>query len=451
MSNSNIPRTQLLTDGRALGLILLVALCLRIGMGVVLGFNSPPSRRAMGADTVEFEHMAWSAAQGQGFVAQPGGAPTAFRAPGYPMLLAAVYAFVGHRFWANRIVLSLIGTATCWLVFLLATELRLGRRASLWAALITAVLPLQFYFSGHFMSEVPAGFFVVACTLLLSRALNRRAEAEPSPKPTAYRRLVSAPSLFFGAGLVCGMAVLVRPSSTLMPWLLALMLLAFRVASLKRVAWWSMLFGMATLLVVAPWTIRNTRLFDRFCLVSTTGGSTLWGANNSVVAQPSSDVWGSWISTNFDLERKKREVWSLPNEVDRDKKESEIAVEWLKSNPGKIPSLMAGKVWRFLYPFPLSSNRGYVLIVGVGQIVLFPLFVVGLVAVLRDPERRRAFVPIFAQLTGLLATSAIFYPCERFRMPYEPFMAIFAALAVERWRMRKQASDDVAEIDGRAA
>jgi hypothetical protein len=38
----------------------------------------------------------------------------------------------------------------------------------------------------------------------------------------------------------------------------------------------------------------------------------------------------------------------------------------------------------------------------------------------------------------------IFYPCERFRMPYEPFMAIFAAMAVDRWRSRKESSDRVA-------
>jgi 4-amino-4-deoxy-L-arabinose transferase-like glycosyltransferase len=367
------------------------------------------------------------------------------------MLLAAIYALFGRQFFMNRLFLSLLGTATCWLVFRLATDLGLEKRVALRAAFITAILPLQFYFCGHFMSEIPAGFFVVACTLLLTRALSRHRVEGSAAQPSDPRRFGSPSWLFLGAGLVCGIAVLVRPSSTLLPGMLAFLLLVFRAASFKRIARWSVLFGIGTFLVVLPWTIRNARVFQRFCLVSTTGGSTFWGANNRVVAQPSSGVWGSWISTNFDLEVKKREVWSLSNEVDQDRKESQIGREWLMANPGKIPALMAGKVWRLINPFPLSNNRAYALIVGVGQILLLPLFVVGLALVLRDREKLRTFLPILAQLLCLGATSMIFYPCDRFRMPYEPFMAIFAAMALERWRFRNGPVAEGAETGTRPA
>ncbi len=71
-------------------IILIVALVVRFGIGVFLGFNSGPDQAACGADTVEFEYMAWSVAQGHGFTLYDGGPVTAFRAPGYPLMLATV-------------------------------------------------------------------------------------------------------------------------------------------------------------------------------------------------------------------------------------------------------------------------------------------------------------------------------------------------------------------------
>ena len=445
---------------RPLIAILLLALGIRLGIGVFLGFNSGPDQAACGADTVEFEHMAWSAAQGNGFTLYEGGPQTAFRAPGYPMLLAALYRIVGRTYWVNRVLLSLLGVGTCWLVYLLAMRLgkerdsgRLsqdngekrgrksgaanlgtatngegradarstgdgsigvlsgrGQSVALLAALITAVLPLQFYWCGHFMSEPVAAFLNVATCLLLVRR----------PRPP----------ILLAAGVVCGLSVLVRPASLLMlPALGGLWFFSRRV-SLKKAVIWLALFAAGMTMVIAPWSIRNVRVLDRFALVATNGGSTFWGANNDLVAKPG-EHWGTWLSTTtVGKARKQKEVWPLTNEVDQDRKEWEIGKAWVRSNLAKMPVLLAGKFKNLVKPFPDSRNRIYVLATGVGWLFLFPSSLLGLVFVLRDPPRRQRLIPLTAQLLVLFATTAIFYGSERFRAPYEPFLAIYAAFGI---------------------
>jgi hypothetical protein len=202
--------------------------------------------------------------------------------------------------------------------------------------------------------------------------------------------------------------------------------------------------ALGAAIVLAPWVVRNRAVFGRTVLVATNGGSTFWGANNALVARPG-PRWGTWISTNFDGERKQREVLSLPNEADRDQREWSLGMQFLRENPGTIPVLLAGKLLRVLNPFPESANRLFVLGVAAGQAVLLPLSAAGLVLALQGASVRRRLAPVFAHLLALLGTVLVFYGSERFRTPCEPFMAVFAALAVDRafgWndRARKRRS-----------
>ena len=48
----------------------------------------------------------------------------------------------------------------------------------------------------------------------------------------------------------------------------------------RRAAGEALVVGAVSLLVVAPWTVRNWRRFGRFVLISTNGGLNLWIGNN---------------------------------------------------------------------------------------------------------------------------------------------------------------------------
>ena len=403
----------------ALIIILVVALSVRLGIGVFLGFNSGPDQAACGADTIEFEYMAWSASQGDGFKLHEGGQPTAFRAPGYPILLTMVYKVFGRQFWLNRVMLSLIGVATCWLLYILVMRMKLGEVTALIAAFINALLPLQFYWCGHFMSEPVSSFMNVALCLLLVIAYEKKS-------------LV----MYLLSGLVCGFSTLVRAACLLVPFAYGFLLLISRRLKFSRLIVVCLVFAVGTGLAIAPWAIRNRVMMNRFVLVSTSGGAVFWGANNDMVTELG-DKWGGWVSsTTIDLERKKAEVWSLPNEADQDKKEWAIGKEYVRNNYRKMPLLLVGKFWRLIKPFPDSANKVYVFTTGVGWLFLFPFVLMGMVLVWRDKEIRYMFIPINAQILTLLVTVFVFYGSERFRMPYEPLLAIYVAVALVRLKAK---------------
>jgi 4-amino-4-deoxy-L-arabinose transferase-like glycosyltransferase len=416
--------------------VLGLALAIRVAYSLFEGFNTPPDRRACGADTVELEYMAWSAAQGQGFRITPDSGLSAFRAPGYPMLLSLLYMVLGRAYWANRLFLVLLSTGTCALTYVLARRLGLSEVAAILATAITAVLPLQFYFSAHFMSEVPAAFFVVLSTLLLTLALQASRSAGQATA-TGGKAHMRAWLLWLAAGFVAGFGALIRPAGVLLGPAVAFLLVFFSGLRLRVTLLAVALFAAGMMAPIAPWTYRNWIVFERFCLVGTNGGSTFWGANNAIVADPSSGKWGYWISTNFDMKTKARRVLTLENEVDRDKQEWREGLQFLRQNLARIPILTVGKFYRLITPFPQSANRMFVLIVAIGQVFLLPISLVGLWLMLRG-ARQTLMLPVWAQLLTLLGTTVVFYGSERFRAPYETLLALFSSVTLVRcaamWR-----------------
>ena len=68
----------------------------------VVGEQAPPQD-----DAAQYDSIAWSVAQGGDFVTQDG--LRSHRAPGYPLLLAGVYAGFGHHWSIGRLVQALMG------------------------------------------------------------------------------------------------------------------------------------------------------------------------------------------------------------------------------------------------------------------------------------------------------------------------------------------------------
>src|SRR5919201_5174484 len=142
-------------DRRLVAVLLALALVVRVGYVAVT-----PGYRAVD-DADNYDVHARSIAAGEGF-ARIGPGPTgetAFRPPGYPYLLAGVYALTGveraepaARFLAGRVANALVGTAIVALIGLLAAQL-FERRVALAAMAVAAVyLPLVLV-GGSLMSE----------------------------------------------------------------------------------------------------------------------------------------------------------------------------------------------------------------------------------------------------------------------------------------------------------
>jgi hypothetical protein len=208
------------------------------------------------------------------------------RAPLYPLFLAGSLWLAGgdlHRAALPNIALSV---ATVYLSYRLALKL-VGRRAAELAALLTALLWTHATFASLYMSETLFTFLFTAALMCLVRE-PRTENQEPGI------------DLRFGAwtsiigGICFGLATLTRSITLLFFPIVILWLLFgkpriksreifFESAGLQRLvlgSWFSVLsFVLATVLVIAPWTIHNERAYGRPILVETGLSYNLWAFN----------------------------------------------------------------------------------------------------------------------------------------------------------------------------
>jgi len=207
-----------------------------------------------------FFQIAQSIAAGKG-IALANGAPTAFRAPLYPILLAGLT--LGHQwFWPIVIAESLIGAATVLCTALLARQMFRGpggEAAATLAAAITAVYP---YYVVHDTALQETGLFTLLTLIAVVLAL------------CVARSGGRAPAAL--CGLVLGLDVLTRspiaPFAVLLPlWLMA-----------RRRVVPGLLCAAVLGLTVAPWVIRNDLLVGGPVL-TTEAGFELWNGNNPML------------------------------------------------------------------------------------------------------------------------------------------------------------------------
>jgi len=213
--------------------------------------------------------------------------PSLVRLPGYPIFLSGIYAIFGHtNNGAVRIVQALIDTATCGLIAILAFYWQPDEKKK-WASAIgalalAAICPFTTIYAATILTEVPTNFLMMAMFLAATFALRNRASSENTAeeKRDSLKRAVR---WWLAAGLIGGISVFFRPDNGLFVAAVGLTLaLGWIWRSVASAAWrpfalpadakknlaqmllCGTLFSIAFVLVLAPWTIRNWRLFHVF-------------------------------------------------------------------------------------------------------------------------------------------------------------------------------------------
>jgi len=180
--------------------------------------------------------------------------PTAFRPPGYPVLLAGFMAMFGRRYiFAVRMLQLLLGIFT--VVICSSATLRLsGRRAAEAAFVFGLFLPTLIFSTAQMLTECLAAFL----TALYLRYMV--IQVEQSDTGSAW-----------GMGLTTGAEALVRYNAAALAPLAAWTVLRSRgqKARISRIA----IVLLVPLLVVTPWLIRNEIAFHGRVLFSTQSGT----------------------------------------------------------------------------------------------------------------------------------------------------------------------------------
>jgi hypothetical protein len=383
-------------------------------------------------------------------------APTAYRPPLYPLLLSVIAAG-DDRIPSLNVAIThvLLGVATVGVTFLLGWRLALGPW-SLLAAGLVAVDPILLNQSTLVMTETLATLLGALCLWSLAR-------------------FHSAPNLANAglAGAMIGMAILCRP--TFLPWLLpvALVMAWNSGGRQSKVLHVAALIG-CTAVVLAPWTVRNYRVFGKPIATTTHGGYTLLLGNN--------ESYYAWVregkpiaawdarslkdgqayvkasSQNWDDHYQKTQRAELVYDAAC----YEEAQRTIRRQPVLFVGLSAYRIAQLWSPLPnlTQADRS-----GLRRLLRYPIaawyagiFACALLATL---AYRNTNLPAKAHFEGWLrspwiygitlclvftAIHSIYWSNLRMRAPLMPFIACAAAAGAEmavRWLRRNPGSDGV--------
>jgi 4-amino-4-deoxy-L-arabinose transferase-like glycosyltransferase len=393
--------------------ILAVALAVRLG-----AVAAAPDYTPVG-DPADYERIARSVADGdypgrtQGL---PG--PTAYRPPLYPVALGAAYAVapVEERTWA-RILQALTGTLTVALVGLVAWLALRRRRVALIAMGVAALWPPMWIHNAALLSE---NAFVPLTLAAVAAALRWRESG-------AWRWVVAC-------GVLAGLAALTRVNGLTL--LLPLVVAVWRPppAPLKQRAAPALALVAVAALTIAPWTIRNAIVFDRFVPIAVEDGYGLAGTYNDVARAQERfpAAWVNWYEVPSNL----RTIERVPNdEIAWNDALREEGIEFIREHPGYVPKVVWWNLRRVFDAAGLEWLRfehgAYGLPRALATVELVAFWPVALLALGGLLTRAARAAPRWLALVpAVLLLPVLVVGYSRFRAPIDPFLAILAAAAL---------------------
>jgi hypothetical protein len=404
-----------LRSRRAIVAAATTALLLRLAFGLFYWTGKPLTH-----DEREYLSLAESLASGGGFTyteAPESGTGQRFaRAPGYPAFLSLLRLRASNRSDAApvtvKVVQSALGAVVVIMIALLAGRAA-GPDAAVVAAMLSAVYPPLVWLSAYVLSESLYMPLALGCVLLLDEAA-RRVDAARNPRAGSALTLM--------AGVIAGLAILVRPAMLLFLPLAAIWLVRRKQLTL------ALALPVTALLIVAPWTLRNLHQYGRFVLVASEGGVTFWTGNHPL-ARGEGD-----LAANPEIKRTEVDFRAAHPGLTAEALEPlyyREALNQIAARPAWWMGLLARKAFYTVVPvgpsYTLHSTR-YLLTTVVPYALLLPFAVAGFLIISRQG---RPPVPLYLLGASTVLTCLIFFPQERFRLPViDPLVVVGAAAAI---------------------
>jgi 4-amino-4-deoxy-L-arabinose transferase-like glycosyltransferase len=344
--------------------------------------------------------------------------PTAWLAPIYPCILAAVFKVFGvYTFASSWVILtinSLFSALNCVPIYYIALRC-FGRKAALWSTWIWALLPYSMYYAIHWAWETALAALLLSCVFLLSLRMAGIGNSLPPEFETA--RFARKDWMLFG--LLWGLIALVNPSLLLWLPLLGIWLLWRQAGGvgLKTPLLSATFAGLIFAAVLAPWTIRNYRVFHRFIPVRSNFGEELRLGN----ADDAVGIWRSYVHpSQYPIQLHLYEQVGETAFIEMRKRE---ALDFIRAHPGKFMSLCVKRFIYYWFDTPMTNWSGNLRLYR--NVLFFFTSVVafgGLWVLLRARHPAKF---LFASL--LFAAPLLYYltfPHPRYRHPIEPVILI---------------------------
>jgi len=351
--------------------------------------------------------------------------PVTYRPPGFPYLLAGSYfvsrPFTNDRVTVARILLAFVGVLLVWLAGLVAAEVW-GRRVGLIALGLAAVCPPLIIVGGSLLSEPMFASLALAAVLMM---LKHR----QTGKSVSWALV--ATSVF------AGLAWLTRSNGML---LIAVLAIA-AIGPSPRLRWRALapalLVAAVSLLVIAPWTIRNAVVTGELIPVDSSSGPTLAGTYNATSLNDRVRP-GAWRLINQVPELRKLSETYAGSDYQYDTHMRRSAIEYVIANP-TAPFVVGFWGTRRLFFVGGGGPRWQAFSVGVasqsprlGLLVAISVWIYALLAIVGAFTRRarRASLWFWAVPVMLFLSAALVNSELRFDLPFIPWLVMLGALAI---------------------
>jgi dolichyl-phosphate-mannose-protein mannosyltransferase len=370
-------------------------------------------------DEREYLALARSLTLGKGFTydlpLESGATPRFGRAPGYPVFLALVGGGRGELAATPpqvKLAQSIVGSIGVWLIGAIARRAA-GPRAAVAAAWLSAVYPPLVWICAYVFSEALFSTLALAAVLLLNVSLDRASAADGTFTRSMWRRGNVA-------GLMTGVAMLVRPAMSFFVPVAAVWLIAKRRAALAA------LLVAGALVVVGPWTLRNVHVYNRLVFIASEGGVTFWTGNH-----PRATGEGD-MAANPDIKISEIDFRRRHPGLSQEELEPlyyREAIAYIAAHPMWWAKLLVKKAFYTVVPvgrsyalhsplYRTSSIASY--------LIVLPFGVLGALSWWRRPHPPESLFPL---ALSAVIVCILFFPQERFRIPViDPTLIICAAV-----------------------
>jgi 4-amino-4-deoxy-L-arabinose transferase-like glycosyltransferase len=394
--------------------VLIVAAISRIGFVFVTGI----SETSFG-DVGDYIDAAQSFCDGTPYPER--GALPFFRAPFYPLFIAALSFCNLHSIFLLKLLQVALDCSSVGLVYVVCRMLTPSVRAGLVASTLAALYPPFFLNIKDLQSEPLFTFLLLLAMLLLVRGHQRNQ------------------NVFFSlAGLFLGLAALTRPVipgffSILLIWVL----IQYRFPIAVRRFFIVCCFFFTA---VFPWSLRNYFRFQDFILVNDAGGYAFWRDNNEIgwktLTSKTQEEYNRYHRAIFEKTEEKdliiRSQWKTPKS--RERAWFRLAFDEISKNLGMWIGRWFYKMiyfWRLW----LNPNAYPISVVLLSFFVFAFTYVTGVYGMILCYGQVRAEVQLFVGLF-LFATvaHAAFLPGIRMRVPFvDPYLIVFCGITLATW------------------
>ena len=393
----------------------------------------------------EYADIASNLVAGRGYRADADTGETMLRTPGYPLLLAGIFAVAGESVVAVQVFQLVLSLLAGWGVYRIALRVTESDTTAVLAAVVFLLYPPTILAESREALELT----FTACAVLFLALFYRSLET------FAYRD-------FALAGAAFGLTLLVR--STLAFVLPALFVYVLLMKSTRpAIARTTALFAtasLAALLVMSPWIIRNYIVSGRPILTATTAPLATWeglwmvehsadGRTNQELVEDAIPEL-TRIAEEAGLRVSPGEVphfYSARDEVRYYDEVGRRVLAELIASPKVVLKLVAYNAWSFW----ISGRTAKATLLN--AILVVPFLLLALLGAVWGARNGNRVAPVVVLIIAYYLPHLVFLGTTRYHAPLAPFLAILVAVAIAdltrrlvRQRKDQDAGDAAARV-----